>query len=166
MAFTANNYSLQKALQRVSALLSGRVLALLALLFAFLGFLDAIYLTIIHYKHIIPPCSLTHGGCETVLNSQFATIAGIPLALLGSLYYVSVFLLIALFLETKQRRLIHIAFLMTTLSLFISIWLIFLQAFVIHAFCQFCLGSELATFLLFDALWWLWRKLFKQEGES
>lgn len=163
MALTANNYSLQKALRRFSAVLSLRALTIFGLVFAFLGFLDATYLTIIHYEQIIPPCSVTHGGCEVVLTSQFATIGNIPLALLGAIYYFVVLIALLIFLQTGKKQFIPFALATTTVGLFISIVLIFLQALVIHAFCQFCLGSELATFLLFDALWWLWRKLFKHE---
>lgn len=162
MAFTANNYSLQKALQRFSAALPNKTLGILGLFFAFAGFLDATYLTVLHYKHIIPPCSVTHGGCEVVLSSQFATIWNIPLALIGAVYYTVILVTLFLFLQLRKRQLVQFALATTTVGLFISLVLILLQAFVIHAFCQFCLGSEIATFLLFDALWWLWRKLFKE----
>src|SRR5690348_14780226 len=60
-----------------------------AIILSFLGFLDAAYLTILHYKNVIPPCSIAH-GCETVLTSQYATLGPIPIALLGVFFYLVV----------------------------------------------------------------------------
>ena len=141
----------------------------------FLGFLDSTYLTILHYKNVIPPCTIH--GCETVLTSQFATIAGIPISLLGALYYLTVIILVGILLSTfsdrsaisnknnelskKEERNANIAtllVLLTGLGLLVGIFLVLLQAFVLHAFCQYCLASELIDFLLFDCAWWLWRR--------
>lgn len=122
----------------------------------FLGFVDATYLTVLHYKNAIPPCTIH--GCEIVLSSQFATIAGIPIALIGAGYYLVVLLLLGLFLQYPSRRATTTLVLLTGLGLFVGIFLVFIQAFVLHAFCQYCLASELIDFLLFDCCWWLWRR--------
>ena len=61
-------------------------LVIIVLVIAIIGFADAGYLTIEHYNNVIPPCSITH-GCEQVLTSEFSTIVGIPVALLGMIYY-------------------------------------------------------------------------------
>ncbi|MDO8658841.1 MAG: vitamin K epoxide reductase family protein [Candidatus Levybacteria bacterium] len=66
-----------------------RIILVLIAMFSFLGFLDAVYLTITHYQNVLPPCSLKL-GCEKVLTSQFSTIIGIPISLLGSIYYLIV----------------------------------------------------------------------------
>lgn len=123
----------------------------------FLGFLDATYLTIQHYKNAIPPCTIAH-GCETVLTSQYATIAGIPIALIGAVYYVTVLALLLIWIQTKHTTWLTLLVTLTGTGLAIGIFLVYLQAFVIHAFCQYCLTSELIDFLLFDCAWWLWRK--------
>ncbi|HXS15072.1 MAG TPA: hypothetical protein VN711_03000, partial [Candidatus Saccharimonadales bacterium] len=52
--------------------------------------------------------------------------------------------------------LIPLLFLLCSLGFFVGIILIYIQAFVLHAFCQYCLLSELIDFLLFDASWWLY----------
>lgn len=124
----------------------GLVLVLIALL-SFLGFLDAVYLTITHYQNILPPCSLKL-GCEKVLTSQYSTIIGIPISLLGSIYYLTVGIIAIQLLQNKKRFLIQSLFLATISGFVISVTLFLIQAFVLHSFCQYCLLSELISTLL------------------
>lgn len=112
------------------------------LIFAFLGFLDATYLTILHLKNIIPPCTI--GSCETVLTSQYSVILGIPLALLGSLFYLSVIILSMLILTNYKKVFLQLFYVQATIGFIISLILLGLQAFIIKQFCQYCLLS-LAT---------------------
>ena len=122
----------------------------LSLILSFLGFLIATYLTILHFKNIIPPCSIAH-GCETVLTSQFATIIGIPIALIGSLYYIALIVVLALTLTfTQKKGLFKKATVLLTFSaLIVSAILVGIQAFILHAFCQWCLTCEAINLLLF-----------------
>ncbi|OGH02198.1 MAG: hypothetical protein A2798_03660 [Candidatus Levybacteria bacterium RIFCSPHIGHO2_01_FULL_37_17] len=106
---------------------------------AFLGFLDATYLTLVHFRNTIPPCTI--GNCETVLTSQYAVILGIPTALLGSLFYLSV-ILVCLLIMTNYKKIFHQAYyLLAATGLIVSAILLGIQAFVLHAFCQYCLLS-------------------------
>lgn len=116
-------------------------LLITTLIFSFLGFLDATYLTILHYKNVIPPCSLAH-GCEIVLTSKYAMLGPLPIALLGTFYYITLLVLIAIFLQTKKKLFFYSAFTISCISIFVSIFLVYLQAGVLHAFCQYCLTSE------------------------
>lgn len=120
---------------------------------SFLGFLDATYLTIVHFQNQIPPC--TTDGCETVLTSAFAEVWGIPIALLGVLYYVSVFLC------TLTGR-TGLAVTLIGLGFAVSLVLFGLQLFVINAFCTYCLVSAGITTLLFISSIFVWR----QRGNS
>lgn len=140
---------------------SARYLSYAVLILAFLGFLDATYLTILHYQNVIPPCSLAH-GCETVLTSRYATVAGIPIALVGAGFYVALLVLTALGLQTKRLLFTNLLMLLTGTGLLISAILVYLQAFVLHAFCQYCLTSEFINFLLFDCVWWMWRRYYRE----
>lgn len=111
------------------------------LILAIAGFFNSSYLTILHYKNIIPPCSIAK-GCETVLTSRFSTIFNIPIALLGSLFFlVLIFLLLLGFL--KYFKLLIFA------GAAISVILIYIQAFILHAFCQYCLLNEMIIFAIF-----------------
>ncbi len=108
---------------------------------SFLGFVDSTYLTIVHYKNIIPPCSITQ-DCEKVLTSKFATIAGIPISLFGSIFFVLILVICVLILQKKQEFLRKMLFLLATAGLVIGIILFYLQWIVLKAFCQYCLLVE------------------------
>jgi uncharacterized membrane protein len=117
-----------------------------AALIALVGLGDAVYLTVQHISGQSVPCSVT-GGCEEVLTSRYAVIAGIPLAALGAAAYFSVFslsTLAAFGYRIAEKLLLP---LVATMVL-VSLWLFYLQAFVIQAFCQFCLLSAGITIAL------------------
>lgn len=130
------------------------------------GFFDASYLTILHYRNIIPPCTLAR-GCETVLTSQFATIFGIPIALIGSLFFLALIFLILssafqnrtdysastpnkkVLDELNQKRFFRYFKILTLLGVLVSVNLFFIQAFVLNAFCQYCLLVEAIILAIF-----------------
>ncbi len=118
------------------------------LLFSFLGFLDASFLTVEHYREVVPPCTITH-GCEQVTTSEYSKIAGIPVSLFGALYYLSIFLSIVLYLDIKKESLLKAASYFTVTGLLFSLWFTFLQAFIIKAWCQYCLLSAFTSTVLF-----------------
>lgn len=115
---------------------------------SFLGFLDATYLTILHYKQVIPPCSLVH-GCETVLTSQFATIGSIPLALIGVFYFIVMLFCSILLLQKPTKLLISFVFFWAVSGVFVAGLLVATQAFILHAFCQYCLTAEGIILVIF-----------------
>jgi uncharacterized membrane protein len=114
-----------------------------AAIISLLGLADALYLTVEHVTGQSVRCTIV-AGCSEVLSSQYAVVAGVPLALIGAAAYFSVFSLATLgafgyrFAATLLTPLVLLMFLF-------SLWLIYLQAFVIHAFCQFCLFSAAVT---------------------
>ena len=118
-----------------------------AAIVALLGLADAIYLTVHHYTAAPVPCSITN-GCEEVLTSQYAEIGGFPLAGFGALAYFIAFSLALLRVYGDRRMWDLFGILVTVMAIF-SAWLIYLQARVIEAFCQFCLISAATTFTLF-----------------
>lgn len=117
-----------------------------AALVALGGIADAVYLTVHHYTARPVPCSIV-SGCETVLTSQYAVIAGVPLALFGAAAYL-VALALAILTIFGQRKTWLLFGIQTILMAAFTIWLLYLQGVVIGAFCQFCLLSALATFTL------------------
>ena len=112
-----------------------------SLILGFLGFIVATYLTILHYKNALPPCNLT-SNCEKVLTSQFATIGPIPLALLGSLFYLTVIVLCVLILTNYKKIFLNAFYLWVIIGFIVSLILVGIQAFLIQAFCQYCLLAE------------------------
>ena len=114
---------------------------------ALLGFIDAVYLTTKYYSGNIN-CSVI-SGCQEVLSSQYSAIVGIPLALLGALYYLFVMIAAMLYIDSQNKWALKIIFIFPTIGFIFSIWLTYLQAYVIKAFCQYCILSALTSTLLF-----------------
>ena len=84
------------------------------------------------------------GGCETVQESEYATLAGIPVALLGLLAYAAIF---ATALGTSE--VVRAAGAAIALGgLVFSLYLVYVQAALIEAFCQWCLASDVIMALL------------------
>ena len=140
--------------QPLRALPSSLVIAIFVI--ALLGFADAAYLTVEHFMGVIPPCSIT-GGCEKVLTSYYSTIYGIPVSLIGTVYYLLIAAGCLIFLESKHISKLEVhksEFLKFSLFLTIpgfvaSLWFVFLQVFVLHSYCAYCMVSATITTILF-----------------
>jgi uncharacterized membrane protein len=113
---------------------------------ALAGLADAVYLTVHHLTAEPVPCSLI-SGCETVLTSPYADIGGIPLAAFGALAYFVAFAL-ALLTAFGNRTMWTLFGIQVILMSIFTAWLLYLQAYVIGAFCQFCLLSAITTFTM------------------
>ena len=120
---------------------------LLAAVIALIGLADSIYLTIKHYTGEAVPCSVVE-GCEQVLTSSYAEVAGFPLAAFGAIAYFIAFAL-AILAAFGNRLMWRLFSIQVVFMIVFTIWLFYLQAFVIGAFCQFCLLSAATTFILF-----------------
>jgi uncharacterized membrane protein len=122
-----------------------RLFALAAAL-ALVGLADAVYLTVEHLTGRSVRCTVT-SGCSEVLSSPYATVGGYPLALFGAAAYFTAFSLatLAAFGSARAGQLLA---LLVALMFATSLWLVYLQAFVLHAFCQYCLLSAAITTLL------------------
>jgi uncharacterized membrane protein len=126
--------------QRISRLYA------LAAVVALVGLADAIYLTVEHISGRSVRCSVT-SGCSEVLASSYATVGGYPLAFFGALAYFTAFSLATLAAFGSPRAGTFFAAL-AALMFAASLWLVYLQAFVLHAFCQYCLLSATVSTLL------------------
>jgi len=115
-----------------------------------LGFIDATFLTIEHYTTFTLPCSITN-GCELVTTSSYSSILGIPVALLGAMYYVGILLAVYGSLEFAKPQWLKWIAAATTAGFLFSAWFVYLQLFVIHAICQYCMLSALTSTALFVA---------------
>ena len=125
-------------------------------LLSLVGLVDALYLTIEHVTGQSVRCTIV-SGCSEVLSSSYAVVAGIPLAAVGAAAYFTVFSLatLAIFGYRLAGKLLAP---LTALMVLVSLWLIYLQAFVIRAFCQFCLLSAAITIILFVIAFVAWKK--------
>jgi uncharacterized membrane protein len=116
--------------------------------FGLLGYIDATYLTIMHYRGAPLPCSIIE-GCQVVAASGFAEILGIPLSLFGSLFYLSILLLAFAYIDFKKIFFTTLIYHLTRIGFIVSLFLTYLQVFVIRALCIYCLVSAVITTTLF-----------------
>jgi len=122
-------------------------LPIAAAVVALAGLADSVYLTVKHIAAEPVPCSII-SGCETVLTSVYAEIGGVPLAAFGAAAYFTAFSLALLAAFGNRAAWIGFGLLSVVMAAFTA-WLLYLQAFVIGAFCQFCLISAATSITMF-----------------
>lgn len=103
------------------------------------GLTEAIYLTVLHLSGETAVCG-DSSGCFRVLGSAYAHIGRIPVAAVGMLGYFGAFSFatFAAFGYLQARKLFP---LMVGAMFIATLWLLFVQAFLLHAFCRYCLIS-------------------------
>jgi uncharacterized membrane protein len=125
---------------------------------AFVGMVDSAYVAIRSLDQAVLPCTITH-GCEEVLNSPYARFSGISIAWLGLVYYALI-CLAGVFTFSGFSRTLRFSLVPAGMAFLFSLTLIYLQAFVIHAFCDYCLLSASMSILIFilHLIYGPWRK--------
>ncbi|MEP6698780.1 MAG: vitamin K epoxide reductase family protein [Verrucomicrobiota bacterium] len=110
------------------------------------GLADATFLTVKHLTGESLACGESF-GCSEVLGSKYASFRGIPLAAAGALAYFTAFSSATLAAAGYARARTVLALVVAGMFL-MSLWLLYLQAFVLHAFCRYCLLSAAFSFAL------------------
>jgi uncharacterized membrane protein len=110
---------------------------------ALIGLGIATYLTIVHYAGGSPVCAIAH-GCSVVQHSDYAAVAGIPVAVLGLAGYVAILASLARDDETARTATAFIAL----AGLGFSAWLTYVEVGVLHAICIWCVGSAICMAVL------------------
>jgi uncharacterized membrane protein len=132
------------ALERTdSGASTDRKLAIAILVLALIGTGVAGYLTYVHYEGLKVICS--NSGCGTVQSSQYAKLAGIPVATLGLLGYLGI--LGSLLIRTELGRML--GFGIALIGFMFSLYLTYRELFTIHAICEWCVSSAVIMTLLF-----------------
>ena len=119
---------------------------LIAAAVSLIGLGDAIYLTVQHMTGATLRCTIV-SGCSEVLASPYAQVGPVPLAAIGAAAYFTVFSL-AILSAFGYRSAIPFLKIILALMFLTTIWLLYLQAFVIRHFCQYCLLSAIVTTIL------------------
>jgi uncharacterized membrane protein len=110
------------------------------------GLADATYLTV----QALTGETLSCGGspdCFRVLGSSYAKLGGVPVAILGALAYFTVFTF-ATFAAFGYPRAPKFLALIAGAMFLTTLWLLYVQAFLLHAYCRYCLFSAAITFLI------------------
>ncbi|HJT82115.1 MAG TPA: vitamin K epoxide reductase family protein [Chthoniobacterales bacterium] len=122
------------------------ILYTIAAILTLVGLAEATYLTVASLTGETVLC----GGstsCFQVLGSRFARLGGVPIALLGALAYYTAFSF-ATFAAFGYAR-ARLFFNLTIGGMFLmTLWLLYAQAFLLHAFCRYCLFSAALVFVL------------------
>lgn len=132
--------------QNASPSLNRMIVAVLALV----GVLISVYLTL-HKYGVIGSLACGAGSCETVQASKWAVFMGIPVPVLGLAGYGALLVVALVGLNPVHRynRLIAAAlFLLATVGLAFSAYLTYLEEFVIHAWCRWCIVSAILATLI------------------
>jgi uncharacterized membrane protein len=117
---------------------------LIAAIVAVIGLADSGYLTVKHLRGDYVRCD---SDCSAVLGSKYADINGVPIAGIGAVAYFAV-LTAAVLAALGYAKARHVVALLAIPMALISLWLIYLQAFIIHSFCKYCLLSAAACITL------------------
>jgi uncharacterized membrane protein len=127
-------------------------LPLSGLILCLVGIADSIYLTIAHYTTpavlACPDTGLIN--CAKVTSSSYSEILGIPLAVLGLLYFIAMLgfqLPVAWHSQKQLLRRIRLA--LGASGLVMILWLIYVELFRLNAICLFCTLVHIVTFALF-----------------
>jgi len=125
---------------------------------AFVGFIDASYLTINNIMNGFTPCSLTE-GCEVVTSSVYSTIWGVPISAIGVVFYLSALILVLMYLLNGIKSALSVLFYISTVAFLVSLGLVFIQLFILKAICLYCMVSALTSTVVFLLSLFYWRNL-------
>jgi len=113
------------------------------------GVFVALYLYL-HKLGVIGELSCGTGGCETVQLSPYAVFLGVPVPLIGVVGYLVLFgLSMASLQQPDQPRWPRLLLLLSGGAALFSGYLTYLELFVIHAICRFCVASALIVLGIF-----------------
>lgn len=112
----------------------------------------SIYLTLTHYTKVVALVCSNNGAinCEKVTTSPQSVVFGIPVAVLGLLFFVS--MLVLALPRVYQRPELSIARLRLASSVVgigFVLYLLYCELFIIHAICLWCSSVHILTFIIF-----------------
>lgn len=116
---------------------------------ALFGWAISTFLSGIHFWGLPLPEGAEPEGSILVLTSEWAYIMGIPLALLGAFYYLSVIIGSAAWFQTKHPLILKLLTPITASGVVFSAFFVYLQLVPIGEICPFCMMSAAATVILF-----------------
>lgn len=115
------------------------IIAVLALI----GVLVSLYLTL-HKLGYIGTLACGTGACEVVQTSKWAVQLGVPVPMLGLLGYIAMLIVAVVGLQAtgrKDRIVAVLLFVLADGAFMFTLYLSYLEQFVIHAWCRWCIGS-------------------------
>jgi len=125
-----------------------KITAITFALLSLVGVIDSFFLTMRKLQHSQIGCSVLE-GCDVVLNSVYSMVGPIPLGVFGVIYYLVVFFGALYFLSRPHKLKVFTAVIwITVLGFLFSLYFTYLQAFVLEAYCKYCLMSAGITTIM------------------
>ena len=135
---------------------------------ALIGVFVAAYLTL--YKiGAIGELTCSVQGCETVNSSRWATFLGFPVAAWGVAFYVATFMVALIGTAERfeeDRNISQALTLMSGAGVLFTAWLTYLELFVIHAICIWCVTSAVIVTAIFVLSLKDWRERTSDSSEE
>ena len=130
-----------------------------SVLITIIGLAVSIYMTVFKLTGNEKMC-IGNGGCTTVNNSPYSEVYGIPVAVFGVGGYLAILAVLLLekengkFLKQNATKFLKqnatlMTFGLTLIGFLFTLYLVYLEIFVIKALCPFCLTSQTAMTILF-----------------
>ena len=130
--------------------MSARTLRITLLALTLIGLGVASYLTYVHYAGIKPACTAGE-SCTKVQTSQYSKLAGVPVALIGLIGYVTI---LASLLAPENETSRFATVVLTVVGFGFSAYLTGRELFSIHAICEWCVSSAvIMTLLMCLSIW-------------
>lgn len=104
---------------------------------ALIGLAISTYLTVLKLAGEAPLC-VVGGGCETVQTSRYSVLLGIPVAAYGAAWSTAALASAVVWFRTGDRRALLLLYLGGLAGTLIEAYLVYLELFVIHAVCSWC----------------------------
>ncbi len=125
--------------------MSNRTLRIVMIAITTIGLGVASYLTYVHYSGEPPLCSTTHNTCLKVQTSVYSELAGVPVALIGLIGYITILgsLLIP---EGEESRFATMG--LTVIGFGFSAYLTYRELFSLHEICEWCVSSAIMMTIL------------------
>ena len=124
-------------------------LLVVIIVLALIGFADSTFLLAKRLSGGPIPCVLGFTGCDTVSKSPYSVLFGIPLSAYGMVFYLGIGILGLLYLDTKNALFARLLLPATALGFAMSVYFIYVQKFLIKAFCVYCILSAIISTILF-----------------
>ncbi len=124
-------------------------------IFSLIGLVIAAYLWYLYSQPQQIGCTL-NGGCEAVRQTIYSEFLGISIPILGIIYYlvVTIYAISRVLKRKVFKYENYLLLLYVTGGFLFSVYLTYLELFVINAVCVYCAASAfIATVLLLDGMW-------------
>lgn len=127
---------------------------------AILGILDSLYLLKVFYSSAHQVCDINATfSCTAVSQSSYSQIFGIPVAAVGLLGYLLLALLTIFLMKEMYKKFLtpKSFFAVAFVGFLVQLYYTYLEFFVIHAFCIFCLISQAIILLIATLAYLNWK---------